>query len=279
MIETDFQALYEQYLEAIKSSNSSQKKKCLDVLHQHIYKYPIRRYRADADAASEFYSMVVEEIPQYFEQYEESYGITFLVYLSVKLRNSYRRYLRQKNKETHTSLGGDITFDEEVNIKSQQDNSQFKIMRQKLLDSFSNLGQEEDVVVRLSYCFPLLLNQFRILLKKHRSVSFFNLYRSYLVDIKDWEIKEKAEKETLAYALNAIESELVRGQLTKDKVKQQVIKREKLITKIYHIKAPVTLNQVAKLMKEAVSFVHRRLRSAKEKISHWMLERYQELRN
>lgn len=80
-----------------------------EALSHYIYHYPRKVFRADHDAAMDFYTDVLENLDRTLLQFEAK-DYRFLTWFTVVLRNSYLNYARNKKKKTKRSLSS-ISFE------------------------------------------------------------------------------------------------------------------------------------------------------------------------
>ena len=276
MNETQFQELFEQYGASL--NGSSERTRCLRILHEHIYRYPVRRYKADPDTASEFYEFIYSKIELFFLEFDATLKISFMVFVAVRLRYYYLSFLRKKSgKGSHDEVSIDWSDEASYNIiyfSEQKENRKHEnSIKRIVVNAFSVLEEDEEMPVRLYYAFPLRLSHLRYLFKRHKGISAFIEYRKYLEKIIEWEDKEKEFKDKIALKLRKIEIESQKSALSEEL--QQ--KKAELIEEYFRVNNPTSVKKISLLLKFAVSVVHRRLSKARDKIKDYLFINYNQL--
>ncbi|MDH5721061.1 MAG: hypothetical protein OEZ13_10695, partial [Spirochaetia bacterium] len=265
MNETGFQELFKRYNASL--NDSLERKKCLDLLHEHIYLYPVKRYRADSDTSSEFYEYIYSKIEFFFTEFQSDKNISFMVFVAVRLRFYYYKFLKMKHKkekpdELNIDWNDEASYNTLFFSEARPERRRKKNIKRVIGDALTTLDEHEEMSTRLYYGFPLRLRHLRYLFKTHQSVSVFAEYRTYLQNLIDWENKEKLIKEKIELKLRKIEIES-----NKNKISQELeVKREELLEDFFDVKNPTSIKKISVLLKVAVSVVHRRLSKARKKI-------------
>ena len=216
------------------------------------------------------------KIESFFTEYDPERNISFLIYLSVKLKNHYFKFVMALNqKQNILSEDSFSNWENEVgynadylgNIENDTGEDQVKEM---ILKYVAELDIEEQIYIRLYFGFKLLLKHFRLLLTKHAKLDFFQVYKDYLLKLEKWETKEKQKKATAYERL----SEIHINQDSAMSPEKRLRVKKRHIEEIYKIRSPVSLNLIAKLTKKNVPFIYRKIKNIKLQLKGKILERY-----
>ncbi len=256
MNETDFQELYASYERSEEGSNERQS--CLNTLHHHIYQYPARRFRTDADKAAEFYAYYYGKIDSLFKEYDPSQQISFLTFLSVKLKFAYFRFL-SKNRQVTADFKD---WNDELTIAPEPEAASglWAEVKALLMNIINSLALDDEMRIRLYYGFPLKLSHFRELLKRRIGLRIFQMYREYLVAVNKYNFDQQQEKERLLGRLSELDADEAR------RLRQRLIKR------FFKITSPISLRTISKMLDETVSTLHRRITRTVEMIREKIVE-------
>ncbi|MDH5716756.1 MAG: hypothetical protein OEZ22_03845 [Spirochaetia bacterium] len=278
MDETGFQELFIKYSQS--QEGSIEREKCKELLHEHIYLYPIRRYRASSDDASDFYLYLYPKINLLFESYNPNKNISFLVYLSVKLRYYFYKFLeKNKSKKILNIENSHVSWENEadsrpffVSHENDNDKDKLKSFIQKAIES---LEPAEELPTRLYYGFPLRLKHLRFLFKTHGSYLIFDEYREYLNKLNEWEKKESKNKKNLLIKLQKIQLKI---ETNKEKEDELFKKQKEALDDFFNIKNPISLKKISDILKEAISVIHRKIKKARFKIKNFILNKFEEFK-
>lgn len=262
MNETEYQELFRLWQHSEEAS--AEREKAVNTLHSLIYRYPVRRFRADNDTASEFYLYMYGRIEEFFSKYDPSYGITFLTYVSHRLKGYYFNFIeRCRPSENPLEYTLDENWDTPAENSMTGTDSVNSQINRYIKKAFHVLEDDEHLVTRLYYGFPLLLKQLRNLVRKQASFRVFTLYREYLDRLQQWEDRQRRKTESIQEKLARLESEIIDSNTGHDR-------REALLDEIRKYRPPVPITFIGRLIKESKSNVYRKIESAREKIKKFL---------
>jgi len=266
MNETSFQQLFVLYKES--KPGSEQKKKVLNEIHHYIYSYPSRRYQVSSDLSADFYAENIQKIESFIEQYDPSYNISFYVYLTVKIKRRFLNFLEKnnhiKNKENINEfyeISPDAHYDPVFEPTHAYGGDKKNTIQYLLGKCLAKLPIDEEIPLRLHFGFPLKLSHFRELKRQHKSVDLFSNYRKYLELLQDNLQKEKSVKETMFTKLIYLDYRIKTDNLTSHKVR-----KDKILAQYFKPRSGLQLKFISLVVNQNITFVHRRIKSAKKKL-------------
>ena len=260
MKEIDFQALYNLYT---KAESHAERQECIETLHRIIYKYPSLRFGCDRDTSSDFYLKIFEKIPGYFEEYKPQSGYSFSMFICVKLRFAFYRFIG--SKEVSISKNNELALDYDFSSSQNSNKTSLDFFNLIIEKALTNLADKNQLLMRLYYAFPLLIRELRYLVKVHNSLEAFAHYREYLQVVQEALKKEKYTK------LRAFEN------LQRDGLNEE--RRLKLLKKFFESKPIVTYKQIANLVKETISLVQRKIKESEGEIKNELIFTVKEFRS
>ncbi len=258
MNETKLQELYFNYNKNIS------RKESLEELHQLVYQYASSRFQQDFDTSSEFYLYIYDKIPHLFDEYNPKYGISFLTFLSVKLKNYYYNFSKvNKSKKQLQNNICTLEWEDRVDLKSafQQEHSihhDDKLV-EKIRDLLLKLPKEEDITLRLYFGFYLKTLHLRYLFLVHKNFDFFPLYRDYLKKLEKKKKQEKNKKSILLAKLHIFDFH--ESSMSEEKRKNL---KTRFTQELLHVSSLISFKEIAKIMCSSVSTVYRKLKKGLE---------------
>ena len=248
MNDLEFQVLYTNYKLA---QDIKEKNLCIEQVHHYVYRYATKRFKAQADIASDFYSYIYDKIPSFFEEYDQYSEIRFSIFIAVKLKYYYLKFI---NLETNKTKG--IAFEEykDWNTPLYIYPKQIKQSENEQLvqEALERLPIENQICIRLRFGFLLMLKHLRFLMYQWKTIAFFELYRKYLIKLEHWNEQEREKKENLLSKILHQKNEPPNNL----KMKQTYKNRFKNLNLI---KEPIKLKEIANMIQRNTSYVYRQI--------------------
>lgn len=286
--EEKIQDLYTKYKE---TDDPKIKRSCIEKLHQHIYVYPIRRFQADSELASDFYMHMYDKIERLYDEFDPSYNIRFYIFLSVKLRAHFLNFIQQKKKKDKVKF---VSYDaleispeknlvlvdtNDLHPANEDPESLFEQLRDIILNKVLEMQEQKQTVIRLYYAFPLTIKLLRLLLQKYQSFAIFHQYRTYLKKIENWEFIQKQDNEKTIIRLSKIDEKLKDSSNQDSQDNEKLLKRKsKLLKELIHAKTPVSTQYIATFTKETFSFVYKIIIETKKNLKNNLLQYFTTLK-
>lgn len=258
MTETELQELFIRYQG--DRDNPAVYQEVLEKLHTHIYRYAKRRFESSDDQASEFYIYVFERIEKILRNYDPGYGISFFIYLSVKLRSYYKDFIEKEKRNLQNAMESPEEawkielFYSDQERKNSETESQDHVLLKRAMDY---LPLKENVIIRLYYGFPLNVRQFRYLLQIH-GMAAFGIYRDYLKKCRKKYGGAVKKKKAILERINYLNTKIL---LLPNKEKYP-LRRARLQKKFFSLTPPVSMRLVGSMVGESASMVSRRVKKA-----------------
>lgn len=264
MNETYYQELYNDYAAA---KTDTEKKNALKKIHELIYLYPVKRWRASADTASDFYIYLFHQIEDIVESYQGHEDITFLTWFSYRMKGRYLNFIRMKkralrNEEEYAMVYAsndrvfDREYDHDATTKSEHRAAGF--LRRLL----KQLEESEEIIIRLYYGFTLRMSLFRKLARKYTVTVFFSRYRTYLQIKKNYRESEKKAREKLLETMIKIERKIQRDTASE----KEHLQLQNLTREFFAARPAVRLKNLAALLEENISGIHRQIKRGLAKL-------------
>ena len=249
--------------------------KCIEEIHYYVYRYALKRFKANPDLASDFYTNIYNKIQSFFEEYNPNLNIDFSIFLAVKLKNYYLKFITMT-----MSKEKDIYFEEYQDWNTlahtvTHEKSNFKIhslLEKELHNTFNQLDIEVQICIRLRYGFFLNLKHFRYLIDRWQGFAFLNLYKKYTTKLDTWNVNEKEKKEKILLEILSMDNSINLSH------KKELIKNNKII-KLNTVKEPTGLKEIGLIIKKNSSYVYRQIKHGQKVIKIILSDEMNKIQN
>lgn len=180
MIETDFQALFDTWQKAKRDDNQQLAKFTIEKIHWSVYNYAKRRFGADDETSSEFYTHFMSRIESILESYEQRSNFNFSVFFCFRMRGAYFNFLKSrklKNVQSDDTVEWEdwlVPTDEELDEDNDQESQLSAVLHQ-----LGRLKPEKKLILKLYFGLNLQLADFRTYLAMTNPRLAFSEMRKY----------------------------------------------------------------------------------------------------
>lgn len=261
MSETDFQALFDEYTSGVEA----RKELAVIHLHEHIYRYASVRYKMTSDVSSDFYLYFQSSIESLFTDYNPDRGLSFLVFVAVRLRYSFSKFLRRRkiSRGVHSVVDDYADWEMEISLnRAENPYDSFKKEYSSLHTAMKALGFEKEIILRIYFGFPLKYSHLRYCIKERGSFTFIEDYRVLLRKHKDDYMSKNIDFQKKLEKLSKLHQEKLGGKLINNYTK----KRENLLENLLPKGKAVTQRDLAKILGKSAAYVNRRLQEALDEL-------------
>lgn len=262
MKETYFQQLFEKCIN-IKSHEIE--KEVLKEVHLFIYFYPLKRYKVDEDLAADFYLEIIHKINQIILDYNPEYNISFIKYLTVKIKRRFLNFLDKKNRinelqrinefaEYRDEIYSESVF-EAQSLYLQQSRNQTITTIEKIL---SGMDKIDEIITRLYFGFPVKNSHLKMIYCLHKNPAIFSLYRQYKNKWNTYFQANETRRNRILERLQVLQNNIDKTHLFAD-----IYKKERLVNNLYATKNVISLKNIADLLNTNVTYIFRKLAKTK----------------
>jgi len=258
MIETELQELFHQYaqikadIDHLSNQNYIRlKKDFFEKFHMFVYETARKKFYLDEDMASDFYMYFTEKSGKLMDKFDPSRGVDFFSYLSIYMRKEMNGFYAKQNK-IYQEYTVDMDWENTIAQPDPEENMSGHPAAMRVIQKTLNLiDPEKGISTKLFYGFPLKLGQMRLLLKKHRNLSFFTMFRDYLQNEKKFQKNMTSRKKKYYSKLENLERQLMETTDTEErkKIREKIQKVASGWLKGFSV---TTYSTVARLMRRGL---------------------------
>jgi hypothetical protein len=260
MTETEFQALFEAYQEALKNGSENP---IPQKLHLLIYNYAQMRHQQSSDVSADFYLHIARKLEGIIGRYDPR-RMPFYQYMASVLNFEFSHFLRRRKlPRSQIEL---LSFEElaqrrlELQYKENPNPDPLSPLLAKMRPPVS-------VYARLALACPLTYGELRYLLNRRykKDGSHWNMLRSYRAYLRYAEEKRTSfirERDRLILVLMRIEEEeKVAGAAERQVLRKR---RESARKKFFSMDTRIPLRIVAGVTGDSIATAQRKLKAALE---------------
>jgi hypothetical protein len=270
MNETDFQALFDSYQEAIRGKQENPIPK---QLHLMVYNYARLRHQQTSDVSADFYLHALTRLEGILNRYNPKI-IPFYQYLAMHLNFEFNHFLRRR-KLPRNRL--ELLSVEELAARRVE--LQYRPAEaQETLDAlFDRLEFKQRLYAKLALACPLTIADLRQIIhlrkSKDNSISWGILrgYRQFLKYVEEKRVRFVAERDRLLKALVRVETQEIRAGAAK--AAAIAARKESARRKFFSMDTRIPVRIVATVTGDPIATVQRQLKKAlatlKSAHIHW----------
>ena len=266
MFETDFQELFRLY--SAKDALPSVKEAAVIQLHEHIYRFAAHRLRHSEDVSSDFYLFYQDKIEHLFLDYDPARGISFLVFVTVRLRFAFLKFIGRRKISRSVYSAVDDFADPEEELKLASASPVFESSsdeRQSIRQMLEILPRETQIILRLYFGFPLKISMVREMVNARGSLTFLKDYRKFLQKHERSLARQKDQFYKIQEKLGKLYSQKLAG----TENSEHAVKREMLLKELQEQKPTVTQRDLAHLTGFTLSTVNRRIKEGLDELRRY----------
>ena len=252
MNETEFQALFDSYQQALRSQ---EKHPVPQKLHLMVYHYAQRRHQQSSDVSADFYLHIVGKIQGILDRYDPR-KTPFYQYMAAFLNFEFNHFLRRRRLPRS-----------QIELLSLEDLAKRHVELQAPRAPDGDLGSEllsllkpgQRIYAKLSLAFPLCFGELRALATRQKgkskggSWSTLRAYREYLQFTETKRQQFLRERDRLLLTL-------MRSQATDGKAAEK--RRESARKKFFSMDTRIPIRIVAAVTGEPIASVQRHMKAA-----------------
>ncbi|MFO1470730.1 MAG: hypothetical protein U1F27_06840 [Turneriella sp.] len=252
MNETEFQALFDSYQQALRSQ---EKHPVPQKLHLMVYHYAQRRHQQSSDVSADFYLHIVGKIQGILDRYDPR-KTPFYQYMASYLNFEFTHFLRRRRLSRS-----------QIELLSLEDLAQRHVELQAPRPPDGDLGSEllsllkpgQRIYAKLSLAFPLCFGELRALATRQKGKSKGNgwstlrAYREYLQFTETKRQQFLRERDHLLLTL-------MRSQAADGKAAEK--RRESARKKFFSMDTRIPIRIVAAVTGEPIASVQRHMKAA-----------------
>lgn len=269
MNETDFQALFESYAEAVrqKSENPIPQK-----LHLMIYNYARLRHQQTSDVSADFYLHICGKLEGIFTRYDPR-RLPFYQYLASMLNFEFSHFLRRRRlpRSQLQLLSLDELQERNVQLGDRQAEQ-----HDELSEILKTLKTGERQYAKLALALPLNFGELRQLTqrKKNQPAAAWSILRSYREFLRFAEEKRGrvlADRDRLSKILAQLNHQMLSA--TGSELARLKTRRETAQKKFFSMDARIPIRIVAGVTGDSIATAQRQLKKAMAQLKkawlHW----------
>lgn len=257
MNETEFQAIFEGYENAVRSRKPDP---VPQKLHLLVYNYAQLRHQQTTDVAADFYLFVMGKMPGILARYDAR-KIPFYQYLATQLKFEFQHFLRRRKAFRSSQISTEELAARRVELQYNP-NEDLNLLDEIL----AQLEFRPRVYAKLALTHPLTYAEIRQMIRIRKITKdgdAWQMLRSYRAFLRHAEEKRLAfgvERERLLKILLRLEGSL------RDKpnaLRAKIMsRREKTAKKFFSIDARIPLRMLAAVTGDPIATVQRQLKGA-----------------
>ncbi len=255
MNETEFQALFDSYQQALRSN---EKHPVPQKLHLMVYHYAQRRHQQSSDVSADFYLHIVGKIQGILDRYDPR-KTPFYQYMAAYLNFEFSHFLRRRRLPRS-----------QIELLSLEDLAKRHVELQAPRAPDGDLGSEllallkpgQRIYAKLSLAFPLCFGELRALTGRQKgrkgsdSWSVMRAYREYLKFTETKRQQFLRERDRLLQTLMRSQGQAALGGVAAEK------RRESARKKFFSMDTRIPIRIVAAVTGEPIATVQRHMKAA-----------------
>lgn len=258
MNETEFQALFDSYLEASgQKKNSPVPQK----LHVMVYNYALIRHQQSSDVAGDFYLYVCEKLEGLLHRYDPR-RLPFYQYMAANLNFEFNHFLRRRRlpRSQIQLVSVEALAERKIELQSQSNHD-----LNRLETLLRRLPARSRIYAKLALTFPLTFAEMKQLIaskKKRDPAVHWGTMRGYREFLRFTDGKKRGfitERDRLLKKLMRIEEDIAgnRGIPGTKLIKR----REKTIKRFFSIDTRIPIRIVAEVTGDPIATAQRQLKA------------------
>ncbi|MBN8222892.1 MAG: hypothetical protein J0L53_18405 [Spirochaetes bacterium] len=269
MNETDFQALFDSYSEALRSKSDNP---IPQKLHLMIYNYARLRHQQTSDVSADFYLHICGKLEGIFARYDPR-RIPFYQYLASMLNFEFSHFLRRRRlPRSQLQL---LSLDE-LQARNVQLGDRPADQNDELGEIIKMMKTGERQYAKLALALPLNFGELRQLTqrKKNQPAAQWGILRSYREFLRFAEERRSrvlADRDRLAKVLTQLNHQLLSA--SGAELARLKSRRETAQKKFFSMDARIPIRIVAGVTGDSIATAQRQLKKAMEQLKKAWLHR------
>lgn len=267
--ETDFQALFDSYHEAVRARHENP---VPAKLHLMIYNYARLRHQQTSDVSADFYLHITGKLEGILDRYDPR-RLPFYQYLASMLNFEFSHFLRRRRLPRSQVLLHSIEELQERHVQLE-DKPQDK--QNILMEIIANLKTGERHYAKLALALPLTYSELRQLTHRKKSDAaagwaIVRAYREFLRFAEEKRGRVLIERDRLTGVLMQLNHEALNA--TGAKLARIMSRKDTALKKFFSMDARIPIRIVAAVTGDSIATAQRQLKKAVQTLKkawfHW----------
>jgi hypothetical protein len=259
MNETEFQALFDSYQQALRMSAENP---VPPKLHLMIYNYARLRHQQTSDVSADFYLFICGKLQGILDRYDHR-RLPFYQYLAAALNFEFSHFLRRRKlPRSHSEL---LSVEELAGRRVELHQSEAPA-DDGVGHLFRSMQPLQRIYAKLALAYPLSFADLKLLVSQKRTKDpaerwgALRAYRTFLRFAESKRQKFLAERERLLKVIMRIDNEDARG--NKAEPARILKRRASAQKKFFSMDTRIPIRIVAEVTGDSIATVQRQLKSA-----------------